>query len=90
MSRPVSEMQERIARAIYEDRNGAGCMPWSRRDKAHKQPYRRDALAAMKAELEKLIARGRSTPGPDLSNDVPVQLIKKSPAGKAKTKAKKK
>jgi hypothetical protein len=44
----------------------------------------------MKAELEKLIARGRSTPGPDLANDVPVQLIKKSPAGKAKAKAKKK
>ena len=52
MSRPVSEMQERIARAIYEDRNGAGCVPWSRRDKAHKQPYRRDALAAMKAMRE--------------------------------------
>ena len=49
-----------------------------------------ERVAAMKAELEKLIARGRSTPGPDLTNDVPVQLIKKSPAGKAKTKAKKK
>jgi hypothetical protein len=38
--------------------------------------------------LEKLIARGRSTPGPDLANDVPVQLIKKSAAGKAKAKKK--
>ena len=45
-----------------------------------------ERVAAMKAELEKLIARGRSTPGPDLANDVPVQLIKKSPAGKAKKK----
>ena len=43
-----------------------------------------ERVAAMKAELEKLIARGRSTPGPDLANDVPVQLFKKSPAGKAK------
>ena len=45
-------------------------------------------VASMKAELEKLIARGRSTPGPDLANDVPVQLIKKSPDGKAKAKKK--
>jgi arylsulfatase A-like enzyme len=49
-----------------------------------------ERVASMKAELEKLIARGRSTPGPDLANDVPVELIKQSPAGKAKTKAKKK
>ena len=47
-----------------------------------------ERVASMKAELEKLIARGRSTPGPDLANDVPVQLIKKSPAGKAKAKKK--
>jgi arylsulfatase A-like enzyme len=47
-----------------------------------------ERVAAMKAELEKLIARGRSTPGEDLKNDVPVQLIKKSPAGKAKAKKK--
>ena len=47
-----------------------------------------ERVAAMKAELEKLIARGRSTPGPELANDVPVQLIKKSPAGKAKAKKK--
>ena len=47
-----------------------------------------ERVASMKTELEKLIARGRSTPGPDLANDVPVQLIKKSPA--CKTKAKKK
>jgi arylsulfatase A-like enzyme len=47
-----------------------------------------ERVASMKAELEKLIARGRSTPGPDLANDVPVQLIKKSPTGKAKAKKK--
>jgi arylsulfatase A-like enzyme len=47
-----------------------------------------ERVAAMKAELEKTIARGRSTPGAELANDVPVQLIKKSPAGKAKAKKK--
>ena len=47
-----------------------------------------ERVAAMKAELEKTIARGRSTPGNDLKNDVEVQLIKKSPAGKAKAKKK--
>lgn len=52
MSRPVSEMQERIARAIYESRNGAGCVSWDRRDRAHKAPYLSDALAAMKAMRE--------------------------------------
>lgn len=50
--RPVSEMQERIARAIYESRNGAGCVSWARRDRAHKAPYLSDALAAMKAMRE--------------------------------------
>jgi arylsulfatase A-like enzyme len=43
-------------------------------------------VANMKAELEKIIALGRSTPGADLVNDVPVQLIKRSPAAKAKKK----
>jgi arylsulfatase A-like enzyme len=47
-----------------------------------------ERVAAMKAELEKIIARGRSTPGADLKNDVEVQLIKKSPAGKAKANKK--
>ena len=47
-----------------------------------------ERVAAMKAELEKIIARGRSTPGTDLVNDVPVQLIKRSPAAKAKAKKK--
>jgi arylsulfatase A-like enzyme len=43
-----------------------------------------ERVASMKGELEKLIARGRSTPGAELTNDVPVQLFKKSPGGKAK------
>ena len=44
-----SEMQERIARAIYEGRNGRGCAPWGRVAGAHKAPYFSDALAAMRA-----------------------------------------
>ncbi len=41
--RPVEE----VARAIYEHRNGTGCMPWSRRDAAHRRPYLADAVAAI-------------------------------------------
>lgn len=45
----TSELQDRIARAIYEGRNGRGCTPWARLAGAHKRPYVTDALAAMKA-----------------------------------------
>jgi len=47
-----------------------------------------ERVASMRADLEKLIARGRSTPGEDLRNDVNIELIKKSPTGKQKAKAK--
>ena len=47
-----SEMQERIARAIYEGRNGAKCKPWAHQPAAHREPYLSDALAAMKAMRE--------------------------------------
>jgi hypothetical protein len=40
---------EAVAKAIYMDRNGKGCMPWHLRDKAHRTPYRSDALAAIEA-----------------------------------------
>ncbi|WP_158876883.1 hypothetical protein [Antarcticirhabdus aurantiaca] len=42
-------MVERVARAIYEGRNGAGCIPWARRDGAHRKPYLSDARAAIAA-----------------------------------------
>jgi hypothetical protein len=45
----ASEMQERVARAIYEGRNGRGCAPWGRLPGSHKAPYLADALAAMEA-----------------------------------------
>jgi len=52
-----------------------------------------DRVAKMKAALEKHIARGRSTPGPDLANDVEAIMIKPTPPlaaakGKGKSKAK--
>ena len=49
-SRPVEE----VARAIYEDRNGHGAVPWVRREARHKAPYERDAQAA----LARLISLG--------------------------------
>lgn len=38
---------EEVARAIYEGRNGSGCVPWSRLPKAHQKPYMLDALNAV-------------------------------------------
>lgn len=43
---------EEVAKAIYADRNGAGCVPWSRLSKAHHAPYISDALAAIRALRE--------------------------------------
>ena len=48
----ASEMQERLAKAIYEGRNGRGCAPWGRLPGSHKAPYLADALAAMVAMRE--------------------------------------
>lgn len=45
----MSTMVERLARAIYEKRNGAGCRPWSIQTKVHKAPYLDDARAAIEA-----------------------------------------
>lgn len=43
---------EKAAKAIYEKRNGAGCKPWARLPKAHKEPYLLDARAALEAIRE--------------------------------------
>jgi len=39
-----------------------------------------DRVTTMRAVLERIIARGRSTPGPDQANDVPIVTVKPSPA----------
>ena len=45
-------MLEKIARAIYQKRNGAEAPPWHRLSMAHKNPYRDDAHAALNAMLD--------------------------------------
>jgi hypothetical protein len=45
-------MVERVAKAIYEKRNGPGCYPWGNRTKGHKAPYLADARAAIEAMYE--------------------------------------
>jgi arylsulfatase A len=41
-----------------------------------------DRVAAMRALLDEAIARGRTTPGPDQANDVPITVVKPRPAAK--------
>lgn len=38
----------RIAKAIYESRNGSGAKPWGHLPEAHQAPYLDDARAAMR------------------------------------------
>ncbi len=45
-----------------------------------------ERVAAMKAALQAVVDRGRSTPGPDLANDVHVALVKKPGAKKLQDK----
>lgn len=45
-------MVERVARAIYEGRNGPRCMAWSRHSNEHRRPYIDDARAAIEAMRE--------------------------------------
>lgn len=46
-------MIEAIAKAIYESRNGKGCKAWAHLPKAHQEPYRADARAAVEV-MEKM------------------------------------
>ncbi len=48
-----------------------------------------DRVAKMKSVMEEAIARGRTTAGPDLKNDVEIVMIKPLPAPRPKGKAKK-
>lgn len=40
-------MRERLARAIYQARNGHGAKPWAHQPKAHQEPYLTDADAVL-------------------------------------------
>lgn len=48
----MSDMVEKVARAIYEARNGRGALPWHQQIKSHKAPYLADARAAIEALVE--------------------------------------
>lgn len=48
-SRTYADPVEVVARAIYEDRNGAGCTPWARQNGLMTKAYRADATAALEA-----------------------------------------
>lgn len=67
-------MIDRVAKAIYEQRNGFGAMAWSRRDQAHKAHYIADAKVAIKAmgePTDRMIEEGsiiRNPHEPRLSN----------------------
>lgn len=45
-------MIERVAKAVYEGRNGKGCTAWGHLQNAHKAPYLTDARAAIEAMRE--------------------------------------
>lgn len=49
MEMEMESMIERVAKAIYEKRNGSGCTPWGRQKKVHQAPYLDDAAAAIEA-----------------------------------------
>lgn len=51
-------MIDQAARAIYETRNGYGCKPWRLLPMAHKEPYLKDAEAAIFALREPSNAMG--------------------------------
>lgn len=54
-------MVEKIAKAIYEDRNGRGCTPWSKIGGGHQGPYMRDAriaLATLRDPTPKMLSEG--------------------------------
>lgn len=59
--------------------------PGETRNLAEAQPER---VARMKAAMEEAIRRGRTTPGPDLKNDVEIELVKPLPRARPRGKAK--
>lgn len=48
----MSEMVERVARAIYDGRNGRGARAWASLPRSHQSPYFSDARAAIEAMRE--------------------------------------
>ena len=46
------DMVEKVAKSVYEKRNGPGCLPWAHQTKGHRDPYLADARAALEAMRE--------------------------------------
>lgn len=46
---PAPDMVEKVAKAIYEKRNGHGAKPFAHQPQAHRKPYFGDARAAIEA-----------------------------------------
>lgn len=78
-------MQERIARSIYERRNGKGCTPWSRLTASHRDPYLVDADAALDAlqtpTTGMKAAAARKVGNYDLAHDGYLQAIQAAKEG---------
>lgn len=45
----TNDLKEKIARAIYEARDGSGCKSWSLLTRAHRLPYIMDGQSALRA-----------------------------------------
>lgn len=66
----MATMIERVGRAIYEGRNGAGAVPWSKLPGWHRYPYTEDAkhaLAAIREPTEEMLRPGIRAMGDALS-----------------------
>ena len=61
-------MVEKMAKAIYERRNGYGCKAWSHQPASHREPYLADARSAMQAQ---------STPTDAMIVDGLIALVKR-------------
>lgn len=68
----MTDMFERVAKAIYEARNGRGALPWNQQVKSHKAPYMADARAAIEAFLA--AARDRLDDDEALSDAIHAEL----------------
>lgn len=85
MATEYEKLREKVARAIYERRNGHGCMAWSIRAKSHREPYLDDADATMSTIYEALrepsggmptsvvVLRERPDLGENISESFPVR-----------------
>lgn len=82
----MTSMREKIARAIYEKRNGRGAVSWAHRPASHREPYLLDADAALGALAEPTpsmkAAAAKVVGNYDLAHEAFVQAIRAAKGGK--------